>query len=196
MPPVSSVYEHAEGQLRVIRAAMERAGSFTALPGWGGVLMGGVGILAGLVAGRTHEPREWVLVWLAAAGLAVPVGVAAMVHRARLGDVDLGAGVARRFVLCLATPIGAGVILSAALLQRESYDLLPTVWLTLYGAGVVVAGVFSIRIITVLGVSFMGLGLAAAFVPWWLATVLVAVGFGGLHLLSGAIVLGTDRRSG
>ena len=99
-------------------------------------------------------------------------------------------------MLSLATPVAAGVILSAGLLQRESYDLLPTVWLTLYGAGVVVAGVFSIRIITVLGASFMALGAVAAFVPWWPATVLVAVGFGGLHLLAGAIVLGSDRGRG
>jgi hypothetical protein len=194
--PVSSVHEHAEGQLRVIRAAMERAGAFTAVPGWGGVLMGVVGIVAGVVAGRTHEPREWVLVWLVAAGVAVPVGVAALMHRAQTAGVDLAAGVARRFVLSLATPVAAGVVLSAALLQRESYDLLPTVWLTLYGTGVVLAGVFSIRLITVLGVSFMGLGAAAAFAPWWLATILVVAGFGGLHLLTGSIVLGSDRRSG
>ena len=147
--------------------------------------MGAVGVVAGLVAGRTPEPRAWVLVWLAAAGLAVPIGVAAMVQRARAASVDLAAGVARRFVLSLATPVAAGVILSAALLQRESYDLLPTVWLSLYGTGAVVAGVFSIRVVTVLGLSFMGLGAAAAFAPWWLATVLVAVGFGGLHLVTG-----------
>jgi len=194
--PVSSVHEHAEGQLRVIRAAMERAGSFTAVPGWGGVLMGAIGIVAGVVAGRAHEPRDWVLVWLAAAGAAVPIGVAALAHRARTAGVDLAAGVARRFVLSLATPVAAGVVLSAGLLQRESYDLLPSVWLTLYGTGIIVAGIFSIRLLTVLGVSFMVLGAAAAFAPWWLATLLVAVGFGGLHLLTGSIVLAADRRSG
>jgi hypothetical protein len=194
--PTPSVHEHAEGQLRVIRSAMERAGSFTAVPGWSGVLMGAVGIVAGLAAAPAREPREWVLVWLVAAGLALPVGVAAMVHRARNGGVDLAAGVARRFVLSLATPLAAGVILTAGLLHRESYDLLPTVWLTLYGTGVAVAGIFSIRLLTVLGCSFMGLGAAAAFAPWWIATLLVAVGFGGLHLLTGAIVLGSDRRSG
>jgi len=174
---------------------MERAGSFTAVPGWGGVLMGVVGLVAGLVAGRTTEPREWVLVWLVAAGVAVPIGVATLMHRARVAGVDLAAGVARRFVLSLATPVAAGVVLSAALLQRESYDLLPTVWLSLYGTGVVLAGGFSLRLVTVLGVSFMGMGAVAAFAPWWLATVLVALSFGGLHLLAGSIVLGSDRRS-
>ncbi len=175
---------------------MERAGSFEALPGWGGVLMGAIGIAAGLAGARAVAPREWVLIWFVAAGVALPVGVAAMVHRARSGGVNLTAGVARRFVLSLATPVLAGVILSTGLLQRESYDLLPTVWLTLYGTGVVVAGIFSIRLITVLGASFMALGAATALTPWWLSTVLVAVGFGGLHLLAGLIVLGRDRRSG
>ena len=196
MKSVHSVHEHADGQLRVIRAAMERAGSFTAVPGWAGVLMGAIGVAAGFAADRSQEPREWALIWLVAAGLALPVGAAAMVHRARSGGVDLSAGVARRFVLSLAAPVAAGVILSAGVLQRESYELLPAVWLTLYGTGVLVAGIFSIRLISVLGISFMGLGAAAAFAPWWLATVLVAVGFGGLHLLAGSIVLGSDRRSG
>jgi hypothetical protein len=195
MQPVSSVQDHAEGHLRVIRAAMERAGVFTALSGWAGVLMGAVALATGYVARGAASPRDWVLVWLVAAAVAVPVGAAALVHRARRAGVGLTTGVARRFVLTLTAPVAAGAVLTAALLQRESYGLLPAVWLLLYGTGVVVAGSYSTRLIQGLGASFMALGAVSAFTPWPTATIMTTAGFGGLHLLAGLLVLGHEHRS-
>jgi hypothetical protein len=195
MQPVTSVQEHAEGHLRVIRSVMERAGAFTALPASGGILMSAVAFVAGWAGHGAVEPRQWVVVWLVAAGVAVPVGAFAVAHRARAAGVDLTIGVARRFILTLSPPVAAGAVLSAALIQRQAYELLPAVWLTLYGAGVVAAGSYSTRVIQGLGVSFMVVGAAAAFAPWSTSTVLVAAGFGGLHLVAGLLVLRHDRRS-
>jgi len=52
--------------LSFIRATMERATAFTAVPGWGGVLMGGVA-LAAAVLSRAERGAEWLVTWLGAA---------------------------------------------------------------------------------------------------------------------------------
>ena len=49
------LHEHAMDNLRYMRRMMERAGSFTAVPGLGGVLMGLTALSAAWVAGRRPD---------------------------------------------------------------------------------------------------------------------------------------------
>ena len=46
------IHEHALENLRVIRETMERAGSFTSIPGWGGFFIGITAGGAAVVAQR------------------------------------------------------------------------------------------------------------------------------------------------
>jgi hypothetical protein len=61
-------------------------------------------------------------------------------------------------------------------------------WLLLYGTAFVSSGAFSIRVIPILGICFMILGLAAAFVPLGVGNLLLGAGFGGLHIIFGLII--------
>ncbi|NKB89044.1 MAG: hypothetical protein GKS06_12585 [Acidobacteria bacterium] len=194
MTEVTSIHDHATGHLRVIRDAMERAGAFTALPGWAGVGMALVAFVAG-VGSAGAEPRDWVVTWLIAAAVAVPLGAVTLAYRASSAGVDLSTGVARRFVVTLSAPVVAGGVLTAAMILRDQFDLLPAVWLTLYGTGMLVASSYSTRLLQVAGAAVMALGAVAAFVPWEASTWLVVAGFGGMHLLTGLIVLVLDRRN-
>ena len=61
-PPVA-LHAHAIDNLRYIRETMERAGSFTAVPGWGGVAMGATALAAaGLASHARLAPEPWLAV--------------------------------------------------------------------------------------------------------------------------------------
>src|SRR5579863_6440345 len=68
------LHVQAMDNLRFIRNAMESAGSFTAVPGQGGMLMGATALFAAFAAHLSKSPRAWLGVWMAEALLALMIG--------------------------------------------------------------------------------------------------------------------------
>jgi hypothetical protein len=95
---------------------------------------------------------------------------------------------AKRFALSFAPPMLVGALLTVALVRAGLPGALPGVWLLLYGAGIVTGGTFSVPVVPVMGLSFMGAGAAALFAPAGWGDAIMAAGFGGLHLLFGFII--------
>ncbi len=184
-PQPSPLETHALENIRFIRQTLEQAGAFTAVPGWGGVLMGATALVAALLATQVQKPTTWLAIWLVEAVVAFLIGGAAMVVKASAAGQPLLSGPARKFALGMAPPLLAGALLALALLRARQTDLLPGVWLLLYGAAVVTGGAFSVRIVPLMGVCFLLLGAAALFAPPAAGNLLMAVGFGGLHVLFG-----------
>jgi hypothetical protein len=176
--------EKALDNLRYIRATMERAGSFTAVPGWGQVAVGITALAAALAAARQQSTLNWLVVWLAEAILALAIGGWTMVHKARAVNDTLLSGPGRRFGLSFLPPLVVGGLLTVALYFGGARPLLPAVWLLLYGTGVVTGGAFSVRVVPVMGLGFLALGAVALFTPT-LGNWLLAAGFGGLHIVFG-----------
>lgn len=182
------IRDRALDNLQFIRSTMERAGSFTAVPGWGMVAVGATALLATWVSLRQRTDAAWLGVWLAEAVVGVVIGVAAMVRKARAASDPLLSGPGRRFGLSFLPPLLVGGLLTIALHRAGLFRAMPGTWLLLYGTAVVTAGAFSVRIVPLMGVCFMALGTAALFGPlrWW--PWLLAAGFGGLHVVFGVIV--------
>lgn len=185
-PP--ALHDRAMDNLRFIRETMERASSFTAVPGWGGVLMGVTAICASIVAALQTSRNLWLATWVAEALLALVIGGWAMDRKARASKTPVLTGPGRKFALSYSPPILVGVLLTIVLYRAGVVNALPGTWLLLYGTGVVTGGAFSVKIVPVMGLCFMLLGAVALFAPILWGNYLMAAGFGGLHIIFGIII--------
>ncbi|HZQ69421.1 MAG TPA: hypothetical protein VFA68_12945 [Terriglobales bacterium] len=174
--------------LHFIRETMERSSSFTAVPGWGQVAMGATALVAAWISSRQASPGAWLKVWLTEALLAIAIALPALRIKAQRAGSALTSGPARKFFLAFLPPAIAAALLTVALSRAGLNSALPGTWLLLYGAGVTTAGAFSVAIVPMMGVSFMLTGLAALFVPLAYENQLLALGFGGLHIVFGILI--------
>ena len=189
------LHDRALDNLKFIRSTMERAGSFTAVPGWGMVVLGltalGATAYAGSLPGAAvYGPSHsrWLWAWMFEALLGAGIGVAALLYKAlRSGDTIIH-GPGRRFGLSVLPPFIVGALLTVVLWQAKQLTLLPAVWLLCYGTGVVTGGAFSLRVVPVMGLCFMLLGAVALFTPAAWQAWLLAAGFGLLHITFGLII--------
>jgi len=172
----------AMDNLRYIRGVMEAAGTFTAVSGWGQVVIGVTAIGAALIAARQASPWNWVATWLAESGIAAGISIASLAIKTHLANVPLVTGPIRKLVLSFSPAIIVGVVLTAALTQRSAFAFLPGVWMLLYGAAVVSGGTYSVRSVPVMGAAFMLFGAVAVFAPASWITTLMILAFGGLHI--------------
>ena len=185
---VVSINERAFENLRFIRETMERAASFTAVPGWGGILMGVSALLTALISSRLPSKDLWVASWLGEAVLALAIGGWAMAQKARAVQSTLLDGPGRKFALGLCPAMIAGVVLTLVLYRNALFGLMPGVWLLLYGVAVVTGGAYSVNIVPIMGVSFMVLGTVALFSPMAWANWFMAAGFGVFQIVFGVII--------
>lgn len=183
-----SLQTHAMDNLRFIRETMERAGSFTAVPGWGGIAMGVSALVASRIAAYQKTLEHWLITWLLEAAVAMALAVLAIRRKARAAHDPILSGPTRRFVLSFAPPLIVGGLLTAVLYRAGIPAAIPGTWLLLYGTGVVTGGAFSVRVVPVMGLCFMFIGAVALFCPLAWGTDLLAAGFGGLHLIFGTII--------
>ena len=185
-PP--ALQDRAIDNLRYISETMERAGEFTAVSGWGEVIIGVSALAASAIASRQTTSKAWLLVWLAEAVLGVVIAGFAMSRKSRTNDVPLLHGPGRKFVLAFLPPMLVGVVLTVVLFRAETMWALPGVWLLLYGTAVMTGGAFSVRIVPVMGSCFMVLGAVALFAPLSARDWLMAAGFGVLHIVFGIMI--------
>jgi hypothetical protein len=183
------IHAHALENIRFIRDAMSRATAFTAIPGWGGVLMGVTAVLAAALSGPPDNSPSWILIWLAEAAVAAAIALPAMAMKARrIGTPLSSAAPAYRFALAYLPPLVAGMVLTPVFATTGLMTRLPGCWLLLYGTALATGGAFSVRVVPLMGLCFMALGATAFAAPAAWGHWFMAAGFGGLHMGFGLVI--------
>ena len=185
-PP--ALHDRAMDNLRYIRETMERASSFTAVPGWGQVAIGVTALVATYVAAHQSTARGWLGTWLAEAIISLLIAGWLMDRKARASGTPLLSDPGRKVAFSLSPPMIVGALLTVVLFRAGLTGAIPGMWLLLYGTGVVTGGMYSVSIVPVMGVCFMALGAAGILAPAAWGNWLMAAGFGGLHIIFGTII--------
>ena len=183
-----NIGDRAIDNLQFIRETMERSTHFTAVPGYGGMLMGATALVAAYIATVQVTLRDSMITWLIEAALAFAIGMLAMWQKSKIAGQSLVSAPARKFALGFAPPLIVGVVVVLGLWKNGYFYIMPPVCMLSYGAAVVCGGAFSVRVIPVMGWFFMALGAIAFAIPASNGNVMMAASFGMLHLIFGAVI--------
>lgn len=150
--------------------------------------MGVTALTAAFFASRQTTPNRWLTVWLVELAVAVIIAGSATVLKARAAKGKVFSAPGRRFALSFAPPLLVGALLTVVLYQAGLIHALPGTWLLLYGTAVVTGGAFSVRTVPVMGLCMMVTGAAALLAPPAWDNIFMAIGFGGLQIVFGALI--------
>jgi hypothetical protein len=185
---VPSLQGRALDDLRFIRETMENAAAFTAVSGWGMVAVGGVAFAAAAVAVTQPTVRGQLVTWFAAAAASIAISASAIWRKAKRANAPIFHGAGRKFLLSFLPPMTVGAILTYVLLERGVFELVPPMWLMLYGTAVITGGAFSVRVVPLMGLLFIAAGIVSLMLPAWTIHWLLGAAFGALHVIFGLII--------
>ncbi|MBD3307812.1 hypothetical protein GF339_15360 [candidate division KSB3 bacterium] len=188
-----------ERDIKLIRSMMESSSRYTNIPAAGYLvtgLLGGVGVWLtyGLLGGEKLADMTlldaqdlrilggiWVLVFLAAVGTVVFFSW----RKARQHQIAAWNSLAARMVLSQIPVVIVAGFLTLAMARQGAVDLIPGMWLGIYGTVLYSFSYFTGFEHKIEGSLFMLLGVVALFGPDQLALILLGLGFGGIHLMAG-----------
>jgi hypothetical protein len=176
-----------------IRSMMESATKFLSLSALSGLSTGLIALAGAWIAGGIlSSGGESTLVWmilLALAVLLLAVGSSLIFSRrmARKKGLPFWNATARRLVLAMTFPLGAGGAFCIVLMSHGLYLFIPGVMLLFYGLALVSGATFTLGEVRYLGLLEILLGIAAGFWPEH-GLELWALGFGVLHIVYGTVM--------
>jgi len=183
-----NIGDRAIDNLKFIRDTMERSTHFTAVPGYGGMLMGVTAVAAAYIANGQIYLRDSLITWIAEAFLAFAIGLLAMWQKSKIAGTPLISTPAKKFALSFLPPLVCGIVITLGLWRNEYYYIMPPVFMLCYGAAVVCGGAFSVRVVPIMGWCFIAMGAAAFALPAGYGNWIMAASFGLLHIVFGAII--------
>jgi hypothetical protein len=187
----AAIESRALGTLAYIRASIESSSSMD-VPGMAGIVMGVIGLLAAIVVSLPRWAGHWLEIWLAAAVVALVLGGALVARQIAQRGHARYLGPVRKFLLCLCPALLAGAVLTLVFWNAGMTNIIPGMWLLLYGCAVLSASTVTIagiaRLICIMGGLFVILGLMTFALPATAHTAMLGLGFGILHIIFGFLI--------
>ena len=199
--PTPLAQDQALRALSEIRSVVNRSTRYSTFSALSGFLAGCAalagsgmcGLFPNWVGSRPERQMSFVAVWGAVLLVAAIAHVVLTTLKARSRGEAVWTPIARTAFASLLGPGMAGIAGSAVFVMTGRWEMLPGLWLLLYGCGFWSVSFFAPLFLRILGVSFMLFGLCAWFDPA-LAALWLGLGFGVLHLIFGAVVLARYRK--
>ncbi len=188
--PLPSMQSRAEENLKFIRDTIEAAASFTSISGIGLIFTGLIGLTAAwldLTTNQSPAAAPSLTIWMVALLIATSGSITCTLYKARQQGTTLLSASGRKLLYAFTPTMLVGGIITYFVAVAELTSLLPGIWLSLYGAAVMTAGAHSVAMIKAVGACFIVLGIGAFLLPVYSALML-ALGFGGLHLAAGYLI--------
>ena len=183
-----NIGDRAIDNLQFIRETMERSTHFTAVPGYGGMLMGVTAVAAAFIANSQTYLVDSLMTWLIEAALAFAIGILAMWQKSKIGGQSLLSAPSKKFAMSFAPPLIAGVAIVLGVWRQGDYYSMPAICMLCYGAAVVCGGAFSVRVVPIMGWCFIVLGATAFALPSNYGNLMMGLSFGALHIVFGAVI--------
>lgn len=158
------------------------------MPGQGFVLIGITALLTAAYAETAATASMTLLIWSGEAVIALTIGIAALWMKSRRTGVDLRSGPARKFLLAFLPSGICAAALSLAMADSGQMGLIPTVWLSGYGTGVIAAGAHSVPAIPAMGIFFVAAAVLSLFVAAEHHNLILGGAFGAIHVAFGAYI--------
>ncbi len=194
--------DRAARDLERIRALMERAGQYSHLSAAAAVIAGalamGGAVLCKVLPANFNHP--WCAVpllgvWGGVFALSLAQSLAFHAANCRRKGEPAWSPLSRQVALAMLPAALAGGAITVYGVQVGRLDLLPPVWMLAYGSSLMGLGLYAGEKIQVVGLLYLLLGSAGLW--WWreYGLRLMFAGFGGLHILLGALIAWKPRRS-
>ncbi len=199
--PTPLAQDEALRALSDIRAAIDRTARYSTFSALSGLIAGlaalaGSGVCGWFASWEGAHPAAgfgFLQVWSCVFGIALVSLFVLTWFKARRRGESAWTPIARTALSVLLGPAAAGIIGTVTFARLGQFELLPGLWLTLYGCGLYAVSYFAPLFIRALGVAFLGLGLIAWLSPAGNGALCLGLGFGGLHLVFACIVLARYR---
>lgn len=183
----TALHDKAEDNLRFIRASMESASSFTGLSGKAYIIAGVSASFAAWWAAQQTSPGPWLTIWMLELVFAGTVSIVMTARKAKKQGGSLWSTTGKKLLFAFSPAMAVGAILTLVFYQQGNISLLPGIWLSLYGAALITAGAYSVKIIPMMGTLFLLLGSIVLLTPAPV-NLMLGIGMGGLHILFGFFI--------